>query len=247
MKSIFENTAPAYLHSSIYFLWLRWLGLWLMLLSVATGARLGQLAQERSPHPLKPGCRQWTKVRISLLSDHGALYTALYCTLYSDSSLTAASQLSSADPAAAWQGDTAVLHASHWYQSLIQTSHWPTCIFSFQNLMELCINAKSYKNRVQFQKNDTWKINGRQSEWTNSLINEMMCLLESITDKLFTLINMNGLKSYWTYQWSRFIFNVLNWWILIKNCSDNAICNTKYEMFNQVELTIIITPLPHKS
>ena len=82
MKSIFENTAPAYLHSSIYFLWLRWLGLWLMLLSVATGARLGQLAQERSPHPLKPGCRQWTKVRISLLSDHGALYTVHVTVLY---------------------------------------------------------------------------------------------------------------------------------------------------------------------
>ena len=136
-----------------------------------------------------------------------------------------------------------LIGTSHSYRPLIGQH----VFFLFRIWWNYVFNAKSYKNRVQFQKNDTWKINGRQSEWTNSLINEMMCLLESITDKLFTLINMNGLKSYWTYQWSRFIFNVLNWWILIKNCSDNAICNTKYEMFNQVELTIIITPLPHKS
>ena len=71
-------------HSSIYLFSLaelRWLGLWLMLLSVATGARPG-LAQEGSSHPLKPGCRHQVDQGEKLFVGW-SLYTALYtrCTV----------------------------------------------------------------------------------------------------------------------------------------------------------------------
>ena len=69
-----------------------------MLLSEATGAGLGLLAHKRSPHPLKPG--EWRA------GDQGEnLFVGCqspHCTavLYSDSSLTAATQLGPAEPAA---------------------------------------------------------------------------------------------------------------------------------------------------
>ena len=69
-----------------------------MLLSEATGAGLGPHAHKRSPHPLKPG--EWRA------GDQGEnLFVGCqtpHCTavLYSDSSLTAATQLGPAEPAA---------------------------------------------------------------------------------------------------------------------------------------------------
>ena len=150
MKSIFENTAPAYLHSSIYFLWLRWLGLWLMLLSVATGARLGNsLRRDRlilwsqaadSEPRWESLCCQTT--------EHCTLYTALYCTLYTvqwqfiDCSISA-ELCRPCSSLTRWHCSAACLSlvTSHSYRLLI-SQH----VF-FQNLMELCINAKKLQKQ----------------------------------------------------------------------------------------------------
>ena len=95
----------------------------------------GQLAQERSPHPLKPGCRQWTKVRISLLSDHGALYTVHSTVLYTVHCTVTVHWLQHLSWAlqTLQQPDKVTLQCCMpliGHKSLIQTSHWPTCIFS---------------------------------------------------------------------------------------------------------------------
>ena len=108
----------------------------------------GQLAQERSPHPLKPGCRQWTKVRISLLSDHGALYTVHSTVLYTvqwqfiDCSISA-ELCRPCSSLTRWHCSAACLSlvTSHSYRLLI-SQH----VF-FQNLMELCINAKKLQKQ----------------------------------------------------------------------------------------------------
>ena len=158
MKSIFENIA----YLRVYFLWQRWLGLWLMLLSEATGAGLGPHAHKRSPHPLKPGCsgEQGTKVRISLLGVR-ARTVQLYCTV----TVHWLQQLSWALQSLQHLSDKVTLQctaASHWSPS--NHKYLSLDNRNFSEFDENMNYIKGCKNRVQFQKNDTWKVNGCQSE-----------------------------------------------------------------------------------
>ena len=212
MKSIFEiqpetiSTAP----QQYIFIFSGWAEMTRTLINVVVCSHWGRVSLRRDQLILwsqaaDTGCGpRWEALCWCQTTVHCTVHP-LYCKVYSDSSLTAATQLSSAGPAAAtthWQGDTATA-------AKMQDSHWPAvtdlgpllAYMYFSNFDEE-MYCKRLQNRVQFHQNDTWKINGNQSEWTNSMINEMMCLLESIADKSFTLKNMNRLKSFWTYQYS---------------------------------------------
>ena len=82
--------------------------------------------------------------------------TVLHCTavLYSDSSLTAATQLGPAEPAAAsseWQGDTAVhCRPLIGQQAIINTFHW--LIGIFLNWMKIWTILKATKTGSNFRK-----------------------------------------------------------------------------------------------
>lgn len=110
---------------------------------------------------------QGTKVRISLLGVRPRTVPALHtrCTVqwqFIDCS-------NSAGPC---RPCSSHIWVTRWHCSELQASHWSAskhkhlslANMNFSEFDENINYIKCYKNRVRFQKNDTWKVNGCQSE-----------------------------------------------------------------------------------